>query len=284
VRAGWATVSIDRLGNGQSTHPASAAVNLDSNAAAVSELVRTLRFLGVATPRGDLRADRVVLVGHSLGSAVAALAAARYDDADALVLTGYTHGLRQAHTTAALALSAQPAAADPAFAGTGLDPGYLTTRPGARGFLYAPATGADPRAIERDEATKGTATTAEISGLPALQRTVLDGVTAPVLLVVGRLDGLFCSQVAGDGGADCTTGAALANGERPFFPRATAVDASVVPGAGHLLAAFDEAPGAFAAAQRWLAGPAAQAPGGRPCSTSRRVAPECVPAVLRPGR
>lgn len=251
LAAGWATASVDRLGSGASSHPPSGSVTLDANASALSTLARSLRAGQVPVARGSLRAERVVFVGHSQGSGVVALAASRFGDADALVLTGYSHHIPQPYASVAFASALQPAALEPRFAG--LDAGYLTTRAGARGFLYAPGTDVDARLLARDEATKGTVTVGELAGGGALQQTVLRGVTVPVLVLTGDRDGLFCSQTAGDLGADCSSGAALAAGERPWFPAAPSVSAVVVPGAGHMLNAFGSAPEAFAAAIAWLA-------------------------------
>ncbi len=70
----------------------------------------------------------VVMVGHSVGSAETWLEAARYHDIDALIVTGALHAISP--DISALQNDLYPAADDPAFAGTGLDTGYLTTQPG----------------------------------------------------------------------------------------------------------------------------------------------------------
>lgn len=251
LAAGWATAAVDRLGSGASTHPPGVAVTLDANVAALHALAQALRSGGVPTARGMLRAVRVVFVGHSMGSGIVALAASRFPDADAVILTGYSHHGPEPYAPLAFTAALQPAAWDPHFAG--LDPGYLTTRPGARGFLFDPGTDVDPRLVAVDEATKGTVTAGELAGGGVAQQTVLRGVTVPVLLLTGGLDALFCSQTPGDLGADCSSGRALAAEERPWFPQAPSVTAVIVPGVGHLLNAFRAAPAAFAAAMTWLA-------------------------------
>ncbi|MDN5749903.1 MAG: alpha/beta hydrolase [Pseudonocardia sp.] len=88
AEAGYATASIDRLGNGDSTHPISAAVTVDSNATALHQVVQALRAGEIEGPEGTSPAfDDVALVGHSYGSITSSFAASRYGGADALVLT-----------------------------------------------------------------------------------------------------------------------------------------------------------------------------------------------------
>jgi hypothetical protein len=94
-----------------------------------------------------------------------------------------------------------PAADDPAFPGSALDTGYLTTRPGTRGSLfYGPRT-ANRSVVMADEVNKDTVTVPELAGAtsmltepPAQQPS--DGITVPVLSVVGADDALFCNGVA----------------------------------------------------------------------------------------
>lgn len=249
ARAGYATVAVDRLGSGRSTHPRGDEVTADSNAAAIAAVVTALRAGEVATPAGRLAFGRVLLVGHSYGSTIALLTAAQYRNVDGLVLTGYTNGARLAAHAAALA-AFHPVGQDPALRGRGLDDGYLTTRPGTRESLfYAPATDVAPEILTQDEAFKGTVTRAEFATfapLPSLRSTV------PMLILVGARDGIFCAQAREDGGADCTSGATLAAQERTFYPVARSVEAVVVPGLGHALNAFRGAGVAFTAATRWI--------------------------------
>ncbi|MGH8922234.1 MAG: alpha/beta hydrolase, partial [Actinomycetes bacterium] len=64
---GYATFAVDQLGTGQSTKPPSAILLSSVEAAAIHQVVGHLRAGRV----GEVRFDRVVLVGHSLGSGVA---------------------------------------------------------------------------------------------------------------------------------------------------------------------------------------------------------------------
>lgn len=194
IRAGYATVAIDRLGSGRSSHPLSTFVDITSNSTALHNVVQALRAGDVAAPGGRRVAfSEIALVGHSGGSITSMIEASRFRDVDAVILTGFSHKM---NVDAALniAASSYPAVLDAQFAGTLLDPGYQTPRPGThRSLFYSPGTDVDSRIIERDEATKGTYTLEEIDNLPLVLRTRLK-IDVPVLLLNGTLDGIFCSQ------------------------------------------------------------------------------------------
>jgi len=252
IRAGYATAAIDRLGSGDSSHPLSTFVDITSNATSLHNVVQALRAGEVAAP-GDrpIAFSRVALVGHSGGSVTGMIEASRFRDVDAVVLTGFSHKMNL-DAVANIAASSYPAVLDPQFAGTLLDPGYQTPRPGThRSLFYAPGTDVDPRIIERDEATKGTYTLEEIDNLPLVLSTRLQ-VDVPVLLVNGTLDGIFCSQSLLDLGTDCSSEARVVAQERPYFPDAPSVSSILVPGLGHDLNAFRQARSAFQGANSWL--------------------------------
>lgn len=250
--AGYATLAIDRIGIGKSTHPISAQIDMPQNVNVARQLVEALRDGDIRSSKGRVEFDKVVLVGHSLGSIMSWLAASDYDEVDGLVLTGATHRL----VTAApvfLAANLYPAPLDPRFATKGLDPGYLTTLPGQRGAMfYAPSTDFDPAVVAQDEATKETLTALEFAGAVAALVTPLD-VRVPVFVQMGQLDSIFCSSTPLDGGADCSSGAAVAAQEAPAFgPNVPCVEASVTPGAGHNLNAFFSSQASFAAVISFL--------------------------------
>lgn len=253
AKAGYATLAIDRIGAGASTHPPSTLVTIDSNATAVHDVVQALRVGKVASPGHPAVFAKVVVVGHSYGSITSFIEASRYQDVDGLILTGVSHDIREPETPATIEVNSYPALLDPQFTGALLDPGYITSLPGARyREFYAPGTDVDPRIIARDEATKGTLTQSEVVNLPVILRTPLD-VRAPVFLLNGGLDGLFCSQSPLDLGAPCSNAQALIANERPWLgPRVPSIDAHITPGAGHDLHAFRNSPESFTAAMTWL--------------------------------
>ncbi|WP_346273318.1 alpha/beta fold hydrolase [Pseudonocardia sp.] len=250
-KAGYATAAIDRIGNGESSHPLSTFVDITSNATALHNVVQALRAGDVEGQKAAF--DEVALVGHSYGSFTSMIEASRFKDVDAVMLTGFTHKVNT-RTPVNIETSNSPAVLDPQFAGEPLDPGYITPRPGThRGLYYAPSTDVDPRIIERDEATKGTVTQSELVNYPIVENTPLQ-IDVPVFIINGDKDGIFCNQEPLDLGTDCSSPERVVEQEKPFFPEAPSVDAEVIKGPGHDLNAFYQAPEAFQASMDWLQG------------------------------
>ena len=216
TRAGFTTFNFDRIGIGRSTRPLNTQVTIPSNAFTIHQAISQLRSGRV----DGARYDKVVIVGHSLGSLIALYEAATYHDVDAVIASGILHTFDPLGVTKFVA-TLYPAALDPRFRGSTIDPGYLTTLPGTRGksFYYLPNT--DPAVVDADEALKETATALEAGGvfeqeLPGVLRPVsqpacalappaLCGgvassvvygstrkITVPVLDVVGQYDPLLC--------------------------------------------------------------------------------------------
>lgn len=169
------------------------------------------------------------------------------------MLTGATHNIREVGTPFLIVSPLYPAALDPQYSGSGLDPGYLVNRPGTRyDTFYAPDTNVDARVLAEDEATKGTVTNSELNNYLLFFRTKLN-ITAPVLLLIGGKDAVFCSLAPGDLGAPCDDKAALIASERPWFgPDVPSVSAHIVEGAGHALNALRSSNDTLGFAQAWL--------------------------------
>ena len=246
--AGYATFDIDRIGAGNSSHPSSADLDLNAGAVALHDTVTALRTGAV----DGHPFQHVIMVGHSIGSIEAWIEAARYHDVDAVIVTGALHALNP--SLPALAQNdVYPAVDDPKFAGSGLDPGYVTTVPGTRGSLfYNPAT-ANPAVVALDEASKDTGTFGELGGLlsitsepPAQQPS--DQISVPVLVVVGASDNIFCAGVTA---YNCTSAASVRNFEAQYYPPAAHLKVVVIPRTGHDLALSTTAPLADAAMIGW---------------------------------
>lgn len=244
-RAGYATLSIDRLGVGDSYHPFSTLVTLDNEASAVHQVIRALRS-GLL---GGTAFQRVVLVGHSYGSQIAFVTAGRYQNVEALVATGASHQINVVNIITRLGAQTEPATLDPKFASSGLDVGYLTTRRGARSVFYN-TQNTDPEVISLDEQLKQTGTAAElITSLPDSVLNFSRQINIPVLAVNATDEPFFCNGLLT---ADCSSAAALVASERPFYGPSATLDALVVPNAGHAVTLARSAPQTLAAIQNWL--------------------------------
>ena len=241
LAAGRATFAYDRIGAGGSSHPLSTLITTDADAYVLHQLVGDLRRVGYG---------RVDVVGHSFGSIIAVDEAAAYRDVDRLVVTGLLHPETAPPYTPTSVF--YPAYLDPQFAGEGLDPGYLTTIPGTRAAAFY-SSSADPAVIAYDEAHKDTVSGTElVAGLAASQLpptlNAATGVRAPVLVVDGDQDALFCGFTV-----DCADPAAVSANERAFYSAAASVAVSLIPATGHSLALHPSAPQSFAVIDQWLA-------------------------------
>lgn len=228
--AGYATLAVDRLGTGDSLHPSSEAMTLKNDVTTVHEVVTAVR----AGAFGIF--ERVVGVGHSLGSVVVNQVAGEHpDDFDALVLTGFSHSINLANATARVASRYASPAGDPKFAGRDLDAFYLTTQPDGRAGLYT-LDAVPTEVLAWDDRTRDTANMVEIAGLGGFQvPNVSRAITAPVLILNGSEDALAC----GVGSGDCATSPRLRDSERPWFGPGTDLTAWSVPGLGHNVTMHD---------------------------------------------
>lgn len=256
--AGYGVLNLDRIGVGRSDRPPAEGVTIGANAHVVHQIVQALRDGDLVVPSfGRIRAERVALVGHSLGSLIAIEEAATYGDVDGIVLTGVSHTVTPVLGEGLSNL--YPASLDPHFAGQGIPDGYLTSLPGSRTIFYN-LPFADPAVIALDEATKETVTTGELAtALPALAMS--SGVHTPVLVVVGDLDLAFCEAPS------CTASGSLA-GEPSFYPAEACAETAIVPDSGHDLNLHLQAQLAYDAVLEWLdrrVGSDAKHPAPSPC-------------------
>lgn len=243
-QAGYTTFNVDRIGTGRSSHPTSLLLTNDSNAVVVHQLVQKLRSGEI----GGQRFTKVVTVGHSLGTLIGMIEAAKYKDVDGFVATGILHSLN-ALFVPDLNVMTYPAFLDPKF--RTLDPGYLTTRPGERGvpLFYNPGH-FDPGALAADEEhARDTVTDLELALFPT---TLFDGtttrITAPTLLVIGQSDEIFCGGI---GGADCASASTVKAHEKPYWPN-TELSTYVMPNAGHCINMHYGAAAWFQATVDWF--------------------------------
>ncbi|HVB41626.1 MAG TPA: alpha/beta hydrolase [Streptosporangiaceae bacterium] len=244
--AGRATLDYDRVGTGDSSHPVSTDLTISAETYVLHQLV--------GWARGSLGFREVNLVGHSLGSVISVAEAGTYQDVSRLVVTGLLHlpNVGTGFATTLLSLL-YPAAFDPQFLGQRLDLGYLTTLPGDRAADFYSAS-ADPAVISYDEEHKDVvsatdlATLATTWGLPPGSNASAR-VSAPVLVMVGQRDAIFCTNPLV---LDCSQPAELRATEGPYYASAASLTISVIPATGHDLALHPSADQSFAQISQWI--------------------------------
>jgi hypothetical protein len=246
-QAGYATLALDMLGAGGSSHPLSTELTVDAGVWVIHQVVQALRSGTFAGPNGPVAFSHVIEVSWSFGTFFSWLETSRYNDVDAAIFTGATHHLAVALPFLGAALSLYPADLDPQFAGQGLDPGYLTTQPGTRRHIFYDPGAADPSVVANDEGNKDLMTGTEVLGFPSALASPLD-IRVPVLLVLGGSDPLFCGLTA----TDCSSAAALVAQERPYLgPHVPSVTGYLLPGSGHAVDLMLNAGLAFTVQLQW---------------------------------
>ncbi|MFC0436864.1 alpha/beta fold hydrolase [Kutzneria buriramensis] len=241
--AEYATLALDRLGTGASSTPPSVSLTAVTDADVVHQVVQAIR-------RGEVGSqfDKVILGGHSLGSAITVLEAGTYHDVDGVLITGLAHHINPPGDLTVFG-SFVPVTLDPAMAQRGLDPGYLTTRAGTR-YQAFQAPGPDiPEVVAYDEATKDVVAPAELLDAAALT-TILPytlRITVPALVVLGGGDSLLCGPLA----TDCSSSAGLLASEAPYYSAAAKLQAYVLPDWGHSINYAPNAPGYHQAVVHW---------------------------------
>ncbi|SDP46682.1 alpha/beta hydrolase [Lentzea jiangxiensis] len=221
--AGVATMAVDRIGSGKSSKPLSILVDVPNQAQAVHQIIQKLRP----------RFSKVLVGGHSIGSAIAMAEAARYRDVDGVLVTGMTHQWDYIRAVPALT-NLIPAVLDAKLAVRGLDVGYLTTAPGTRYTMFHAPGPNNSAVVSLDESTKDVVSATEFVTTALMSNIVLPAsstITVPVMTVQTSAD-YFCGTPPL--GADCSSPAALVRSEKPFYGMAPRLDAFVINGYGHV--------------------------------------------------
>ena len=259
--AGYAVLNIDRIGIGLSDRPPAEAVDFKANAYVVHQIVQALRGGDLVVPSfGRVRAERIALVGHSMGSFTSVVEAGTYGDVDAVVVTGALHSFGPDIPTAPA--SFYPASLDPRFAGQNIPDGYLTSLPGTRDARFFYRAGAfDPQVVAVDEQTKETVTTGELADL-ATWAPLSAAIQVPVLVVVGDNDTLFCPDPS------CTASGAL-DAEAGFYAPEACPEVVALPETGHNLNLHLSAPVTYDLILEWMdrrVGSDPRVPAPQPCA------------------
>jgi pimeloyl-ACP methyl ester carboxylesterase len=240
TKAGYAVLSLDRIGYGESSHPASgASVTLHTGAFTIHQVVQSLRSRRLRVPGfGRIEGERIELVGFSIGSFISILESSTWHDVDGVVLSSYSHTVG-AGGIASFGLVI-PAPQDPKFATFPAD--YLSEAPGAREFLFYHLPNIEQRVIDIDERLRQTWTVGELNDIvPSLAEPA--DMHVPVLVVDGDWDTIACNT-------PCSATNWLAN-EASFYPADTCAEVKVIPDAGHSLALHRNARSFFSTVHEW---------------------------------
>ncbi|WAS95722.1 alpha/beta hydrolase [Nannocystis punicea] len=214
----YAVLALDMLGAGASSAPAGDLADLAESASALEQVLTRVR---AADLLWEPVFDKIVLVGHSMGTITSVYALGNYGPiADALVATGWAHAPR--------IIPIDPAA----FEGPLQQP-YVVMPPPVRELLFYYPPTSDPDVIAYDNANL-------VSGLPrGLMLDVLDMMTA---LAIGDPEGInglslvdqvevpVLSQL---GQYDIIATADVAAQEAAFYSSSPDVTVQVLPDIGH---------------------------------------------------
>lgn len=239
ARAGYATLAVDRLGTGASSHPAASELTYPNELAALHQVIGAVR----AGTLGSYR--HLVLVGHSYGSGLAVGEAGSYHDVDALVLSGWAHAQGSAGTAFYGALT--DARTDPVTGPSNPPAGYLTTTPGSRASFFDASGDASPAVEWADEATKSTLSQAELATISdAYDPGLAAAVSVPVLVAIGQRDVLTCGVTLA-----CGSAAEIGQYESQLFTGSPGLTGYLLAGAGHSINLAGNAGDWFRASASW---------------------------------
>jgi pimeloyl-ACP methyl ester carboxylesterase len=235
-KAGFATLALDRIGTGRSSKPLSTFVTASTQASAVHQVIQTLKP----------RFTKVIVAGHSIGSAMALIEAGTWHDVDGVLVTAFTHKMNYITVLPVLA-NMVPA---------GLDAGYLTTMPDTRYNSFHKPGPLVSGAIAFDESTKDVFAATEAVDTILLNTVIIPvstNITVPVLVVLGN-DTHFCSAGLPLLGSDCSSPAALKADESQFYPAVPRLDTYILNGYGHSINYAPNAPDYHAVVAAWSKG------------------------------
>jgi hypothetical protein len=241
--AGYATLNMDRVGFGLSSHvPDGLDLDLGADAYAAHEIIQDLRSGALVVHGfGRVRAERILLAGESLAANIAWLEAGTYHDVDGLLVAGSSHTFASGFQD--VISDSIPTQLDPVLGQQDWPPDYFTTAPGTRGFLFYYSPDADPQVIALDEASKGTVALGEEISTDA-SLPVSAQVDVPTLITIGDFDHLFCEAPS------CSVAGTQAH-ELDHWGSESCAQLAIIPNAGHALNLHLDAPDYFALVNAW---------------------------------
>jgi pimeloyl-ACP methyl ester carboxylesterase len=184
---GIATLNLDRVGSGTSSHPPGRENNVFAQADVLRQIVDTARRGLECAPQFS----RVITVGHSLGSLIGGLEAAEHGNVDAVVLTGYFPLDGRASRTDEVVEAAFMPAVDalPALHGL-VDDDYRAAR--SRDIMLFKSDAASD-VLAMDDLIKGTTTRGELRDTRATGSSIRAS-EVPTLVVAGQHDPLLVDR------------------------------------------------------------------------------------------
>ncbi|KAJ5720783.1 uncharacterized protein N7483_008717 [Penicillium malachiteum] len=237
TEAGYATLSYDQLGVGNSDHPDPIqTVQATSQVAVTHALAQLLHDSKI----GNYKFENVVGVGHSAGSTLVQAITTEYpSDFDAVILTG-TSTNEDYVALSMVAFNLINANTDTSGRFDDLQAGYLTQQTAAGiQFAFYRWPNFDTTAFQSQVANKQTNTVGVLLTLGGVLAEAPD-FTGPLDVVLGENDFVFC-------GGNCTypeNQAALV--ESTFYPNAASGSQYyLAAGSGHAIAAHDSAGDSF---------------------------------------
>ncbi|KAL3481696.1 hypothetical protein BJX99DRAFT_243412 [Aspergillus californicus] len=260
LNAGYSILTYDRLGVGESSKPdgyeiVQGAVEVEilkeiTNLArsgdlglfASSALFSSQRH-NTTVGRQEMKIpsfDKIVLVGHSLGSGITLAVLAEYGDiADVAIATGLILEGKFGQVGQSSFGLEYAAANDKKFHDRGS--GYLVqgTRSSLQQIFFKKGF-FEPEMLEYAETIKETGTVGEFVSLGGLLGGSAEGYTGALLFALGEYDFAVCA-------GNCTESYDLDAIKANVFPNATDVDVHIQPGSGHALTMHSNATGHFEA-------------------------------------
>ncbi|KAH8804460.1 Alpha/Beta hydrolase protein [Xylogone sp. PMI_703] len=250
-KQGYPTLSIDRLGNGQSDHPDPIVVVQMPAHVEVSHTIARLARAGASPfPRTF---NKIIYIGHSFGSLIGNSLNAKYpNDVDATVLTAFSSDLEAAAAIDNFKL--QPAAITRPKRYGSLPEGYVqpTSQEGFLFEFYNPG-GYDPTFAAYQYANRGTQTVGEGATANAAVK-IAPKYRSPIFVISGQHDNIFCNPKGSSleiGGCGRGTESLLAK-TAELYP-ASQYDWYAVPNAGHCWQLHYSGKEGIRATHDWLA-------------------------------
>lgn len=241
TRAGYAVLNVDRVGYGRSSRPEDGAdVDLPAGAFTAHQVIQELRSGERAVPGfGRLAAERVILVGSSMGSFISKILGSVYGGVDGIILTGFAHHVGPGGMESFDRLI--PAQEDPKFADLPYD-NYLSSIPSTRELHFYHMPNMDPDVAALDTELRQTWTTGEVDTIfQTIEMPVEFDV--PTLVITGDYDPIYCEIPCSESGD--------LDGEADLYPPEAQVEVEIVPDVGHALNLHKTAPEVFDTMLSW---------------------------------